>query len=119
MQIRVCYLRVQNVMSQRFKGLCTCCNCANAFPAIVFNTYVVQDHMMESRLRYYLMLRLVQRSSFQTAFHQSLDSSVGRAGDCRGIVQTSLGHWFESGSRDNFFGLTPSIGAYQFWTLRA
>ena len=34
---------------------------------------------------------------------ESLDSSVGRAGDCRGIVQTSLGHWFESGSRDNFF----------------
>ena len=35
--------------------------------------------------------------------HQPLDSSVGRAEDCRGKLQLSLGHWFESGSRDIFF----------------
>ena len=29
----------------------------------------------------------------------SRDSSVGRAEDCSGIL-LSLGHWFESGSRD-------------------
>ena len=33
---------------------------------------------------------------------ESLDSSVGRAGDCREKMQTSLGHWFESGSREFF-----------------
>ena len=38
--------------------------------------------------------------------HQTLDSSVGRAGDCRGKLQTSLGHWFESGSRESFFFVT-------------
>ena len=36
--------------------------------------------------------------------YRTLDSSVGRAGDCRGIAQASLGHWFESGSRDIFLG---------------
>ena len=40
---------------------------------------------------------------------ESLDSSVGRAGDCRGQVQTSLGHWFESGSRDSFYQFSLSI----------
>ena len=35
--------------------------------------------------------------------HPTLDSSVGRAEDCRGIMQLSLGHWFDSGSRDNFW----------------
>ena len=42
---------------------------------------------------------------YSACFHhtqQSLDSSVGRAEDCRGILQLSLGHWFESGSRDIF-----------------
>ena len=34
-------------------------------------------------------------------FHP-LDSSVGRAEDCSRKMQTSLGHWFESGSRDIF-----------------
>ena len=34
---------------------------------------------------------------------QSLDSSVGRAEDCSGKSQVSLGHWFESGSRENFY----------------
>ena len=35
--------------------------------------------------------------------HLTLDSSVGRAEDCsRNIEQISLGHWFESGSRDYF-----------------
>ena len=49
-----------------------------------------------------MTLRLIQKVSLQPSCHQALDSSVGRAGDCRGIVQTSLGHWFESGSRDIF-----------------
>ena len=57
---------------------------------------------MDIRLPSYIVLRLIQKSSFPAAYHQALDSSVGRAGDCRGIVQTSLGHWFESGSRDIF-----------------
>ena len=36
--------------------------------------------------------------------YKPLDSSVGRAEDCSGIdTQKSLGHWFESGSRDIFF----------------
>ena len=40
-------------------------------------------------------------------WHRSLDSSVGRAVDCSGTTswQTSIGHWFESGSRDNFVKL--------------
>ena len=43
----------------------------------------------------YIVRRITQVSS-------SLDSSVGRAEDCRGTMQLSLGHWFESGSRDIF-----------------
>ena len=37
--------------------------------------------------------------------HPTLDSSVGRAEDCRGSneLQISLGHWFESGSREKLF----------------
>ena len=37
--------------------------------------------------------------------HPTLDSSVGRAEDCRcsNELQISLGHWFESGSREKLF----------------
>ena len=41
----------------------------------------------------------------QQKCHLSRDSSVGRAEDCRGKSKTSLGRWFESGSRDIFFGV--------------
>ena len=58
-----------------------------------------------------MTLRLIQKVSLQPSRHQALDSSVGRAGDCRGIVQTSLGHWFESGSRDIFFDYVVSLCA--------
>ena len=35
--------------------------------------------------------------------YRTLDSSVGRAEDCRWkLKQISLGHWFESGSREFF-----------------
>ena len=33
---------------------------------------------------------------------QSRDSSVGRAVDCSGLKLKSIGHWFDSGSRDLF-----------------
>ena len=47
-------------------------------------------------------------SSIQTKWLQqrqldrSRDSSVGRAEDCSGTRLASLGHWFESGSREVF-----------------
>ena len=44
--------------------------------------------------------------------HPTLDSSVGRAEDCRcsNELQISLGHWFESGSREKlFFPLSRKI----------
>lgn len=34
-----------------------------------------------------------------TSMVTSRDSSVGRAADCRGL-RSSVGHWFDSGSRD-------------------
>ena len=33
----------------------------------------------------------------------SFDSSVGRAVDCSVTLQLSIGHWFESGSKDFHF----------------
>ncbi len=35
-------------------------------------------------------------------FTFSFDSSDGRAGDCSCEKQESLGHWFESGSKEQF-----------------
>ena len=35
----------------------------------------------------------------------TFDSSVGRAVDCRGYGQVSIGRWFKSGSKDSFSSL--------------
>ena len=44
-----------------------------------------------------------QNSSHITALSRTFDSSVGRAVDCSCNTweQTSIGHWFKSGSKDN------------------
>ena len=49
----------------------------------------------------------------------AFDSSVGRAVDCSWKTkQTSIGHWFESGSKENFFFRVPSKAACVFfWAM--
>ena len=41
-------------------------------------------------------------AQFEASFPEAFDSSVGRAVDCSGLW-TSIGRWFESGSKDFFF----------------
>ena len=44
---------------------------------------------------------------FQPLFQPTLDSSAGRAEDCRWLTkQRSLGHWFKSGSREVYFSIS-------------
>ena len=45
---------------------------------------------------------VLDKYTFRFILYLSLDSSVGRAEDCswNKSEQISLGHWFESGSRD-------------------
>ena len=89
----------------------------NLWNQIMLSYHYFKTKNMYSSLRYIFEIaspstvkdtrKCQQISGFKILFKQiigqeSLDSSVGRAGDCRGIVQTSLGHWFESGSRDIF-----------------
>ena len=54
-------------------------------------------------------------SSFGTILIRSFDSSVGRAVDCSG-TKLSIGRWFESGSKDNFF-FFPFLSVFFFLSI--
>jgi hypothetical protein len=51
--------------------------------------------------------------TFSIFFDVPFDSSVGRAVDCRKSSELSLGHWFNSGSKEVLLGF-PSLPII-FW----
>ena len=79
----------------------------------LFTSYALARTWQSGTNRQYFQGHLKSKCSLNTfvnyIFHPSFDSSVGRAEDCSGINQTSLGRWFNSGSKEYFF--------YRFFTL--